>query len=106
MLVVSAKLKGKTEQYQALDEAILSANFVRNKALRYWMDKRGVKKYDLNKHCAVLAQEFEWANRAKVQWPGKLVQNEHGVRFLVFLITAKKIFQAKKAIQNSRQAKF
>lgn len=63
MLVLEAKLKGKTEQYQALDEAIKTANFIRNKALRYWMDNRGVKQFDLNKHCAVLAQEFEWAKK-------------------------------------------
>ena len=63
MLVLEAKLKGKSEQYQALDEAIRTANFVRNKALRYWMDTRRVKQFDLNKYCAVLAQEYEWAKK-------------------------------------------
>ena len=63
MLVLEAKLKGKTEQYQALEEAIRTANFIRNKALRYWMNNRGVKQFDLNKYCAVLAQEFEWAKK-------------------------------------------
>jgi putative transposase len=63
MLVLEAKLKGKSEQYQVLDEAIRTANFIRNKALRYWMDNRGVKQFDLNKYCAVLAQEFEWAKK-------------------------------------------
>ncbi|MFO7029894.1 transposase, partial [Limnospira fusiformis CCALA 023] len=32
---------------------------VRNKALRYWMDNRGVNKYDLNKYCRVLAREYD-----------------------------------------------
>ena len=38
MLVLEAKLKGKTQQYTLIDEAIRTALFVRNKALRYWMD--------------------------------------------------------------------
>ncbi|MEM9544123.1 MAG: RNA-guided endonuclease TnpB family protein [Cyanobacteria bacterium P01_E01_bin.42] len=63
MLVLEAKLKGKTEQYQALEEAIRTANFIRNKALRYWMNNRGVKQFDLTKYCAVLAQDFEWAKK-------------------------------------------
>lgn len=63
MLVFEAKLRGRDEQYRVLDEAILSARFVRNKCLRYWMDNKGVNGYDLNKYCAVLAREFEWANK-------------------------------------------
>ena len=63
MLVLEAKLKGKTKQYQSLDEAIRTAKFIRNKALRYWMDNRGAKQFDLNKYCAVLAKEFEWAKK-------------------------------------------
>ncbi len=63
MLVFEAKLQGKDEQYCALDEAIRTARFVRNKCLRYWMDNQGVGKYDLNKYCAELAKEFEEANK-------------------------------------------
>jgi putative transposase len=40
MLVFEAKLEGKDEQYQALDEAIRTARFVRNASLRYWMDNK------------------------------------------------------------------
>ena len=61
MLVLEAKLRGKDEQYRALDEALRTARFVRNSCLRYWMDNRGLSKYDLNKYCAVLAKEFEFA---------------------------------------------
>lgn len=61
MLVLEAKLKGRIEQYALIDEAIRTALFCRNKALRYWMDNRDVDKYDLNKHMAVLAKEFEFA---------------------------------------------
>ena len=53
MLVLEAKLKGKTEQYSLIDEAIRTALFVRNKALRYWMDNHGANKYDLSAQCAV-----------------------------------------------------
>ena len=49
MLVLEAKLKGKTEQYNLIDEAIRTALFVRNKALRLWMDVKDSDKYDLNK---------------------------------------------------------
>jgi putative transposase len=37
MLVVEAKLKGKTEQFEALDEAIRTAQFIHNSCLRYWI---------------------------------------------------------------------
>jgi putative transposase len=67
MLVLEAKLKGKTEQYSLIDEAIRTALFVRNKALRYWMDNTKVGAYDLNKYCAVLAKEFEFAKKLNAQ---------------------------------------
>ncbi|MDC0832739.1 transposase [Geitlerinema sp. CS-897] len=61
MLVLEFKIKGKPHQYAAIDEAIRTAQFVRNKALRYWMDTPGVNKYDLNKYCRVLAREYDFA---------------------------------------------
>jgi putative transposase len=67
VLVLEAKLKGKVSQYEALDEAIRTANFVRNKALRYWLDNKGVGKNDLQKLCAVLAKEFEWVGKLNSQ---------------------------------------
>ena len=67
MLVLEAKLKGKTEQYGLIDEAIRTALFVRNKALRYWMDNRGADKYDLSAQCAVLAKEFDFAKKLNSQ---------------------------------------
>lgn len=63
MLVFEAKLRGEEEQYRALDEAIRTARFVRNSCLRYWLDNKGVNKYDLNKYCAVLAKEYDWASK-------------------------------------------
>ena len=63
MIVLEYKIKGKQKQFQAIDEAIRTGQFVRNKALRYWMDNRGVNKYDLNKYSAVVAKEFDFAKR-------------------------------------------
>ncbi len=64
MIVYEFKLKGKYKQYQAIDEAIRTSQFIQNKCLRYWMDNPDIKvdKYALNKYCAVLAAEFPFAN--------------------------------------------
>jgi putative transposase len=56
-------LNGTAEQYQALDEAIRTAQFVRNKCLRYWMDNKGVNKAVLYAHCKDLAKEFAFAKK-------------------------------------------
>jgi len=67
MLVFEAKLRGTDEQYAILDEMIRTARFVRNSCLRYWMDNKGVNKYDLNKYCRVLRKEFEWCKKLSAQ---------------------------------------
>lgn len=62
MIVREAKLlNGTKEQYQAFDDAIRTAQFIRNKAVRYWMDNQGVGKADLYKLCSYLAKEFAFA---------------------------------------------
>ncbi|NJR25476.1 MAG: transposase, partial [Richelia sp. CSU_2_1] len=61
MLVFEFKTYGKASQFTAVDEAIRTAQFVRNSCLRYWMDNRNLDKYDLNKYCAVLAKNFPFA---------------------------------------------
>jgi len=62
MIVREAKLlNGTKEQYQALDDAIRAAQFIRNKAVRYWMDNQGVGKADLYNLCKDLAAEFDFA---------------------------------------------
>ncbi|MDJ0687505.1 MAG: transposase [Xenococcaceae cyanobacterium MO_188.B32] len=63
MIVIEYKIKAKQYQLTAIDEAIRTGQFVRNKALRYWMDNKGVNKYDLNKYCRILAKEFVFANQ-------------------------------------------
>ncbi len=63
MLVHEVKLYGPQTQYGLLDEAIRTAQFVRNKALRLWMDVKGTSKASMSALCAVLAKEFEWAGK-------------------------------------------
>jgi putative transposase len=63
MLVLEFKLKGKPQQYRVIDEMLRTAQFIRNKALRYWVDNQNVKLSDLYKQCAVMAKEFEWAGK-------------------------------------------
>jgi putative transposase len=67
MLVFEFKTYGKSSQFTAVDEAIRTAQFVRNSCLRYWMDNQKVDKYDLNKYCAVLAASFPFASELNSQ---------------------------------------
>ena len=56
MIVREAQLKnGTKEQYSALDEAIRTAQFIRNKAVRFWMDNKGVNKAFLYALCKDIA---------------------------------------------------
>jgi putative transposase len=63
MLIFEFKVKAKSIQYGAIDEAIRTAQFIRNKCLRFWIDNEKVSKYDLNKYSAVLANEFSFADK-------------------------------------------
>jgi putative transposase len=63
MITLEFKLKGKLAQYRIIDDMIRTAQFVRNKGLRYWIDNEGVKLSDLYKQCALMAREFEWARK-------------------------------------------
>ncbi len=67
MLVFEFKAYGKSSQLAAVNEAIRTAQFVRNSCLRYWMDNRKIDKYDLNKYCAVLASNFPFADELNSQ---------------------------------------
>ena len=64
MIVREAKLKnGAREQYSALDQAIQTAQFIRNKAVRFWMDNENVGKANLYTLCKDLAKEFPFAKK-------------------------------------------
>ncbi|PSF32482.1 transposase [Aphanothece hegewaldii CCALA 016] len=67
MFVLEFKVKAKQQQYQAINDAIRTSQFIRNKCLRYWMDNQGVNKYDLSAYCKVLAHEFKFANELNSQ---------------------------------------
>ncbi|NMG06514.1 RNA-guided endonuclease TnpB family protein [Brasilonema sp. UFV-L1] len=58
MIVLEFKAKGRTTQYSAIDEAIKTAQFVRNKCIRFWMDNRGVGQKDLYRHNTALRAEY------------------------------------------------
>ncbi len=61
MLVLEYKIKAKPSQYKAIDEAIRTVQFIRNKCLRHWMDTSKDAKIDrfaLNKYSTVLRSEF------------------------------------------------
>ena len=62
MLVFEFKTSGKPNQFAAIDDAIRTCQFIRNKSIRYWIDNPKASKYDLNKQCAVLAKEFPFAD--------------------------------------------
>ena len=70
MLVVEAKLKnGTSEQYKCLDEAIRTSQFVRNSCVRFWMENKGTTRNNLQKLCAVLANnpETPWVKKLNSQ---------------------------------------
>ncbi len=66
MLVLEYKLVASRQQEQRITEAIKVTQFIRNKALRLWIDTNA-KPYDLNRYCAVLAKEYPFANALNSQ---------------------------------------
>jgi putative transposase len=63
MLVLEFRAYGKSQQFVAIDEAIRTMQFIRNKCIRLWMDNLKTNKYDLSKYSAVLAKEFPFASK-------------------------------------------
>jgi putative transposase len=61
MLVYEYKLDAAPSQYARMEEAIRSAQFIRNKSLRLWIDVPGTTANDLQVHCSRLAQHFPFA---------------------------------------------
>ncbi|MEB3181815.1 MAG: RNA-guided endonuclease TnpB family protein [Nostocaceae cyanobacterium] len=63
MLVLEYKVKGKKHQYDAINEAIRTTQFIRNKAIRYWMDapkEAKINKIALNNYSTALRKEFKF----------------------------------------------
>ena len=67
MFVLEMKVKAKQQQLKRIDEAVRTAQFIRNKALRYWMDNRGVTQNDIYKYVTRLAKEYSFANQLNSQ---------------------------------------
>ncbi len=62
MLVFKFKAYGKRQQFDTVDKAIRTVQFIRNKAIRLWIDGEKIDKNDLSKYCAVLAKEFPFCD--------------------------------------------
>ncbi|MBP0017007.1 MAG: transposase [Cyanobacteria bacterium SBLK] len=62
MFVLEYKVKPKPHQVESINEAIRTVQFVRNKALRYWMDNRGIGKTELFRYNTRLRKDFKFVN--------------------------------------------
>jgi putative transposase len=62
MFIYEYKVNPKPNQKLAIDEAIRTHQFVRNKVLRYWMDNRGIGKTELFRYNTTLRAEFSFVD--------------------------------------------
>lgn len=62
MFVLEYKVKPKPNQIEAINEAIRTTQFVRNKVLRYWMDNPGVGKTELFRYNTAWRKEFKFVD--------------------------------------------
>ena len=67
MLIFEYKLRANKAQQAAIEEAIRTTQFIRNKCLRLWMDGRGVGDNDLQVYCSQLANDHPFAARLNSQ---------------------------------------
>jgi putative transposase len=63
MIVLEFKLKGTSRQYQAIDEAIRTTQFIRNKCVRLWQETWGTTLSDLSAYCRILAHEYDFVRK-------------------------------------------
>jgi putative transposase len=63
MLILEYKLRINQRQCAAIEVAIRTTQFVRNKALRLWMDGQSVGQNDLQTLCSQLAKDYPFAAR-------------------------------------------
>ena len=56
MIILEFKLKGASTQYRAIDEAIRTTQFIRNKCVRLWQDTWGITRFDLSAY----AESYAW----------------------------------------------
>jgi putative transposase len=67
MRVLEYKLVVSADQSQKIDEALRASQFIRNKALAHWYQDQSRQPFALNRYCAVLAQEYPFANALNSQ---------------------------------------
>jgi transposase len=67
MLLLDYKLRVNQSQHAAIDEAIRTTQFMRNKCVRKWMDEGGLGDHELHVDCAQLAREYPFAARLNAQ---------------------------------------
>jgi putative transposase len=67
VLILEYNLRTNHAQRAAIDEAIRTAQFIRNTCLRAWMDTRGVSGYDLQALCSQLALQYPFAAKLDAQ---------------------------------------
>ncbi|MFB2937454.1 RNA-guided endonuclease InsQ/TnpB family protein [Aerosakkonemataceae cyanobacterium BLCC-F154] len=60
MFVYEFKVYPKPQQITAINEAIRTSQFVRNKVLRYWMDNRGIGQPEMFRYNTLLRKEFKF----------------------------------------------
>ena len=60
MITLEFKLKGNKHQFQAMDNAIRTVQFVRNKCVRLWMDSKGIGKKEVYRYTTKLRKEFKY----------------------------------------------
>ncbi len=62
MIVLEIKLRGKREQFHRIDEAIRTAQFIRNKCIRLWRDNKGINKTKMFRHNTELRATYPWCH--------------------------------------------
>ncbi len=62
MIVLEYKLKGKGEQFHRIDDAIRTAQFIRNKCIRLWRDNKGINKTKMFRHNTELRATYPWCH--------------------------------------------
>lgn len=63
MFVIEYKLRGKQTQYTAINQAIRTVQFIRNKCLRFWMDGKNIGQKDIYRYSTKLRKEFSFADK-------------------------------------------
>ena len=63
MFILQYKLRGKLEQFNAIDEGIRTVQFVRNKCVRLWMDSKAVGQKHIYRYTTQLRKEFDFVKK-------------------------------------------